>query len=76
MTHANCHETLRSDEAERRSDTELVARILCRLERLKQLGCNSRDCLVLAARLDLDVDRAVELVGRGCRHDLVVRILV
>ncbi len=57
MTDTNCYATLTSDDAASRSDAELVARIRCRLERLTQLGCNSRDSMFLAARLDLDVAR-------------------
>lgn len=76
LLEASCGETLRSDEAERRGNAELVARILCRLERLKRIGCDRPDCLLLAGRLDVDLDRAVELVARGCPPDLAVRILV
>jgi hypothetical protein len=76
MPAANCEGTLRSDEAERRTEGELVSRILCRLERLKRIGCERPDCLVLASRLDVDLDRAVELVRHGCPPALALRILI
>ncbi len=57
-------------------DEEIVAVILCRFKELELVGCEGSDCLVLASRVDLDLDRAVDLVARGCPPELALRILL
>lgn len=54
----------------------IVALIRCRLAKLRNAGCHSVECVVLATRLDIEIERAAELVGRGCPPELAVRILL
>jgi len=74
------HETLScfapwsGEEVEWRREEEILARIFCRLRALKRAGCDEPDCVVLAARLDAELDRALELLERGCPPALAVRI--
>jgi hypothetical protein len=74
--HRSCGETIGSDAVEERAEDEILSRILCRLSELKRIGCDQPDCVVLAGRLDVSLDRALELVGRGCPPGLAVRILL
>lgn len=46
-----------------------------RLEQLLQAGYNARDAGRLAARRDIDLHEAVDLVGQGCPPQLAVAIL-
>ncbi len=71
-----CSEAIPAAQFEELGDEEIVALILCRLEELGLAGCESPDCLVLASRVDLDLDRAVDLVARGCPAELALRILL
>ena len=46
-----------------------------RLEQLLQAGYDSRDAGRLAARRDIDLHEAVDLVSNGCPPELAVAIL-
>ena len=47
-----------------------------RTEELERAGFSPADAAKLAARHDVDLHRAVELVRRGCPHDVALRILL
>jgi hypothetical protein len=74
--HGSCSGSWSGEEVEWRDEEEILSRILCRLGELKQVGRDQPDCVVLAGRLDVDLDEAVELIERGCPPGLAVRILV
>ncbi len=71
-----CADMVTSAELERLSVDEIVATIRCRLEELKRAGCDTPPCLELASRTDVDLDRASDLVARGCPPELAVQILL
>jgi hypothetical protein len=73
--HQSCRGSWPSNEVEWRDEEEILARILCRLGELKQAGCDQPDCVVLAGRLDVSLERALSLLARGCSASLAVRIL-
>jgi hypothetical protein len=59
---------------------EIVETELERVERwrtaeLMRVGFAGDDAVVLAARTDVDLHQAIELVQRGCPPELAVRIL-
>ena len=59
---------------------EIVETELERVERwrtaeLIRVGFAGDDALALAARTDVDLHEAIELVGRGCPPELAVQIL-
>jgi hypothetical protein len=59
---------------------EIVETELDRVERwrtaeLMRVGFAGDDAVALAARLDVDLHEAIELVQRGCPPELAVRIL-
>jgi hypothetical protein len=59
---------------------EIVETELDRVERwrtaeLMRVGFPGDDAVALAARLDVDLHEAIELVQRGCPPELAVRIL-
>jgi hypothetical protein len=59
---------------------EIVETELERVERwrtaeLMRVGFAGDDAVALAARTDVDLHQAIELVGRGCPPELAVRIL-
>jgi hypothetical protein len=59
---------------------EIIETELDRVERwrtaeLMRVGFAGDDAVVLAARLDIDLHGAIELVQRGCPPELAVRIL-
>jgi hypothetical protein len=61
-------------------DTELVETELERVERwraseLMRTGFSGDDAVALAARTDVDLHEAIELVRRGCPPELAIRIL-
>jgi hypothetical protein len=62
-----------TDELERRD--ELVEVLRWRQRRLLQSGYAEEDARALAARPDVDLHRAVELLERGCPPELAVRIV-
>jgi hypothetical protein len=55
------------------TETERVER--WRTAELMRVGFPGDDAVVLAARLDVDLHQAIELVRRGCPTELAVRIL-
>jgi len=55
------------------TEAERVAR--WRAEELEHAGYDPQSALELAARPDVDLHRAVDLIGRGCPPELAVRIL-
>jgi hypothetical protein len=73
---ASCPGSLRSEEVEWRDEGEILELILCRLRELERAGCDRAECALLAGRLDVDLARAIDLLGRGCPPDLAVQILV
>ena len=59
---------------------EIIETELDRVERwrtaeLMRVGFPGDDAVALAARLDVDLHEAIELVQRGCPPELAVRIL-
>ena len=61
-------------------DTDIVETEAERVERwrtaeLMRVGFAGDDAVALAARTDVDLHEAIELVGRGCPPELAVRIL-
>jgi len=59
---------------------EIIETELDRVERwrtaeLMRVGFAGDDAVALAARLDIDLHGAIELVQRGCPPELAVRIL-
>jgi hypothetical protein len=71
-----CGGSVLTEVVEEYADERVVSLILCRLAELRRAGCEDDDCYVLAGRLDVDLGRAVDLVGRGCEPDLALRILL
>jgi hypothetical protein len=47
-----------------------------RFEQLREAGYDRRDAEVLSSRADVDLHRAVEIVQRGCPHELATSILL
>jgi hypothetical protein len=47
-----------------------------RAEELVRAGYHRVDALALAGRHDIDLHLAVELVDRGCPHELAIDILI
>lgn len=72
----DCGGRIESELAEELGVGAIVALIRCRLAELRSAGCHSMECVVLATRLDIEIGRATELVGRGCPPELAVRILL
>jgi hypothetical protein len=59
---------------------EIIETELDRVERwrtaeLMRVGFAGDDAVALAARMDIDLHQAIELVQRGCPPELAVRIL-
>ena len=62
------------------ADTDIVESEAERVERwrtseLMRVGFPGDDAVALAARFDVDLHEAIELVRRGCPPDLALRIL-
>ena len=55
------------------TETERVER--WRTSELMRVGLPGDDAVALAARLDVDLHEAIELVQRGCPPELAIRIL-
>jgi len=72
----SCGRPISTEVVEGYADDMVVSLILCRFEELRLAGCAGEDCYALAGRLDVDLDRAVDLVGRGCAPSLALRILL
>ena len=47
-----------------------------RFEQLLRVGYERRQARVLSQRFEVDLHRAVDLVRRGCPHDVALRILL
>ena len=47
-----------------------------RAEELVRAGYDSADAVALAARHDIDLHRAVELIQLGCPYELAIEILI
>jgi hypothetical protein len=56
-------------------ETELERVERWRTSELMRVGFAGDDAVALAARFDVDLHQAIELVERGCPTELVVRIL-
>jgi hypothetical protein len=57
-------------------DTELERIEQWRAEELERAGYSVRDAKRLAARHDVDLHLAVDLVESGCAHELALQILL
>ncbi len=57
-------------------DTEQERIQQWRAEELERAGFRPGDAVELAARNDIDLHYAVELVRAGCPHDIALRILL
>jgi hypothetical protein len=67
MTTAEIHVTL---------DTELERVQNWRAEELIRAGYTPTDAVALAARHDIDLHQAVELMALGCPYELAIEILI
>ena len=47
-----------------------------RIDELERAGYDSRAAMTLAARNDVDLHRAVDLLHKGCSPDLALQILL
>ena len=56
-------------------ETELERVERWRTSELMRVGFRGDDAVALAARTDVDLHQAIELVQRGCPPDLAIRIL-
>ncbi len=56
-------------------ETELERVERWRTSELMRVGFPGDDAVALAARTDVDLHEAIELVQRGCPPDLAIRIL-
>jgi hypothetical protein len=63
-------------EADLREDTELERVQAWRAEELERAGYPSPAAAKLAARLDVDLHRAIDLVRQGCPPDVALSILL
>ena len=63
-------------ETDLRDDTELERVQAWRAEELERAGYSSAAAAQLAARTDVDLHRAIDLVRQGCPHDVALRILL
>ena len=57
-------------------ETELERVERWRAEALERAGYDAADAQAIAARLDVDLHRAMELLEQGCTPELAVRILL
>jgi hypothetical protein len=58
------------------NETELDRVELWRAEELVRAGYDPSDAVALAARHDIDLHIAVELVAQGCPHETAIDILI
>ncbi len=47
-----------------------------RSDELRRAGYTAEEAALIAARHDIDLHRAVELIGQGCTPDIALRILL
>jgi hypothetical protein len=57
-------------------ETELNQVERWRIDELERAGYDSRAAITLAARHDIDLHRAVDLLHKGCSPDLALQILL
>jgi len=57
-------------------ETELDRVERWRAEELERAGYEPSDAAVLATSSEVDLHLAIELLSRGCPHDLAVQILI
>ena len=57
-------------------DTEHEKIVRWRAEELERAGYGTRAAGRLAARYDIDLDRAIELLDQGCPPELAIKILL
>jgi hypothetical protein len=65
---------MQAAETEIRDETELIE--AWRAEALERAGYGARDAAKIAARLDIDLHVATDLLRRGCPADLALQILL
>jgi hypothetical protein len=58
------------------SDDEARRILHWRFDSLVRAGYEEREALIVATHVDVDLHRAVELVGRGCPPPTALRILL
>jgi hypothetical protein len=56
-------------------ETEIERVERWRAAELVRVGYPGDDAVALAARLDVDLHEAIDLVRRGCPHELAIKIL-
>jgi hypothetical protein len=57
-------------------ESELTQVERWRVEELERAGYDARAAMTLAARPDIDLHRAVDLLRKGCSADLALKILL
>jgi DNA-binding FadR family transcriptional regulator len=62
--------------AETQDRTEIDRIEAWRAEELERAGYSADEASRLAGRHDIDLHRAVELIGQGCPPDIALRILL
>jgi hypothetical protein len=72
----NTVRTMPAAELHVANDTELQRVELWREEELIRAGYTPSDAVALAARHDVDLHRAVELLEQGCPIDVALDILI
>ena len=63
-------------ETDLRDDTELMRVEAWRSEELERAGYSPAAAARLAARVDVDLHLAIDLVRQGCPHDVALSILL
>ena len=63
-------------ETDLRDDTELERVQAWRAQELERAGYSPAAATQLAARTDVDLHRAIDLVRQGCPHDVALSILL
>jgi hypothetical protein len=58
------------------NDTEMERVEHWRAEELIRAGYTPPDAVALAARHDIDLHRAIELISQGCPYELAIEILI
>ena len=58
------------------TESELDRIVRWRSEELERAGYSSEGAAALAARLDIDLHEAIDLVKRGCPAEIALRILL
>jgi hypothetical protein len=70
-----CEESVNTADVKQRETTE--EEILdWRFEQLLRVGYERQQARVLSQRLEVDLHQAVDLIGRGCPHDVALAILL